>query len=88
MDALYLGEGRGREPVLADAGNIEQPFFLKLIPRVEQPLFPFGMRGRNGPVKGREKDDAQTAARFQRRDGPDVLHDDLPFWYPPRAFSV
>ena len=65
---MHAGEllPRGKvRPVFGNAGNVEQAFFQQLVSGVEQALFPFGMGGRYGPVKGRKKHDPQPLHSLQ-----------------------
>ena len=55
MDPFDVFIGRNAGFVFSDAWQIEQPFLPQLILRVEKPLFAFGMRRADGPVKGGKK---------------------------------
>jgi hypothetical protein len=59
MDALHILDGGHVGLVLGDTLDVEEPFLAQLVLGVEQPLLPLGVGGRDGPVKGGEKDDAE-----------------------------
>jgi hypothetical protein len=56
MHASDVGEIGQVRLELDDTVDVQQSFLEHLVLGIQQPLFPFGMRGADGPVKGREED--------------------------------
>ncbi len=58
--------GRGQVGLeFGDAGDVEDAFLAQLVLGVEQPFLALGVGGGNGPVVGREKDDAKGMPGLQ-----------------------